>query len=70
MPSTLTVEVHAVKISVGFGASIKSKSRPLTVMAHLKRSIIEVKAETTCLAHALIIAIAGITKELDYVAYR
>jgi hypothetical protein len=33
-------------------------------MAHLKRSIIEVKAETNCLAHALIIAVARITKKI------
>jgi hypothetical protein len=33
------------------------KGRPLSVMAQIKRSIIEVKAETNCLAHALRIAI-------------
>jgi hypothetical protein len=46
----------------GFGG-IKTKGRPLGVMAHLKRSIIEVKAERKCLAHALIIAIAKVTKD-------
>jgi hypothetical protein len=40
------------------------------VMAHLKRSIIEVKAETNCLAHALIIPIARITKDPNYALYR
>jgi hypothetical protein len=39
-------------------------------MAHLKRNIIEVKAETNCLAHAIIIAIARITKDPNYKAYR
>jgi hypothetical protein len=39
-------------------------------MAHLKRSIIEVKAETNCLAHALIIAVARLPKDPDYQAYR
>jgi hypothetical protein len=52
----LVIVVHSVKMPIGFG--VKSKGRPLSVMAHLKRSIIEVKAETICLAHALIIAIA------------
>jgi len=56
---------------VGFGRkSVKSKARPLAEMVHLKRSIIEVKAKTDCLAHALIIAIARITKDTDYKAYR
>jgi len=43
--------------------------RPLTIMAHLKR-IIEIRSETKCRAHALIIAIARITDEPNYKAYR
>ena len=39
-------------------------------MVHLKRSIIEVKAKTNCLAQALIIAIARITKDPNYKSYR
>jgi hypothetical protein len=39
-------------------------------MAHLKRSIIEVKAEEKCLAHTLIIAVARLTNDPDYKAYR
>jgi len=35
-------------------------------MAHLKTSIIEVKAEVNCLAHALIIAIARVGKDSKY----
>jgi hypothetical protein len=66
---TLTIEVHAVRMPAGFGG-IKKKGRPLRVMAHLKKSIIEVKAETNCLAHALVIAIAKATNDPDYVAYR
>jgi hypothetical protein len=66
---TLTIEVTAGRIPAGFG-DIKTKGRPLTVMAHLKRSIIEVKTETNCLAHALIIAIARITKHTNYNSYR
>jgi hypothetical protein len=45
---TLTIEVHAVRMPAGFGG-VKKKGRPLGVMAHLKRSIIEVKAETVWL---------------------
>ena len=56
---------------VGFGKhAVKSKGRPLSVMAHVKHSIIEVKAETDCLAHALIIAIARLTKDPNYKAYQ
>jgi hypothetical protein len=54
----------------GFGSGMKTKGRPLTVMAHLKRSIIEVKAERNCLAHALIIAIAKINIDPNYASYR
>ena len=56
---------------VGFGkTAVKSKGRPLSVMAHVKHSIIEVKAETNCLAHALIIAIARLTKDPNYNSFR
>jgi len=55
---------------VRFGKrAVKSKGRPLSVMAHVKHSIIEVKAETNCLAHALIIAIARLTNDPNYKAY-
>jgi len=53
----LIVVTHSVKMPVGFGKVVKSKGRPLSVMAHAKHSIINVKAETNCLAYALIIAI-------------
>jgi len=39
-------------------------------MAHIKRSIVEVKAEENCLAHSLIIAIAQVDKNSNYKAYR
>jgi len=55
---------------VGFGYGIKTKGRPLSVMAHLKESIVEVKAEENCLAHALIIAIARVENDANYKAYR
>jgi hypothetical protein len=42
---TLTVVVHSIRMPVGFGGT-ETKDRPLSVMAHLKKSIIEVKTET------------------------
>jgi hypothetical protein len=39
----LVVTVHSVKMPVGFGR-VKAKGRPISVMALLKRSIVEVKA--------------------------
>ena len=42
----LIVVVHLVKMPVGFGR-VKTKVRLLSVIAHLKRSIVEVKAEKT-----------------------
>src|SRR5215510_10290731 len=53
----LVVDVHYIRMPVGFGRSnaLKTKGRPVTVMAHLKTSIVRVKAEENCLAHALVI---------------
>jgi len=39
-------------------------------MAHLKTSIVEVKAEENCLAHALVISIAKMDNDPDYKANR
>jgi len=39
-------------------------------MAHLKRSIVEMKAEENCLVHAFIIAIAKVEKDSNYDAFR
>ena len=64
----LVVKVHSVKMPVGFGYGIKTKGRPLSAMAHLKKCIVEVKAEENCLAHALIIAIARVDNDADYTA--
>ena len=66
---TLVVTVHSVTMPAGFGRGIKTKGRPLSVMAHLKRSIVEVKAEENCLAHSIIIAIARLEKDANYKAY-
>ena len=41
---TLVVTVHSVKMPACFGrVALKSNGRPLSVMAHLKSSIVEVK---------------------------
>jgi len=45
-------------------------SIPLSVMAHLKSSIVEVKAEENCLAHAFIIAIARVDNVANFTAFR
>jgi len=50
---------------IGHGR-IATKGRPLENMVHLKRSIVEVKAEENYLAHALIISIAKLTNVSDY----
>ena len=42
---TLVVTVHSVKMPVGYGKhAIKTMGRPFSVMAHFKKSIVEVKA--------------------------
>ena len=53
---TLKVVLHSVKMPVGFGLQgngIKTMGRLISVVAHLKKSIVQVKSETNCLAHAL-----------------
>ena len=58
-------------VPVGFGKhAIKSRGRPLSVMAHLKKSIVQLKAGENCLAHSLIIAIAKVDKDSIYAAFR
>jgi len=66
----LVLEVHSVKMPVGFGRVRKSKGRPLDVLAHLKTSIVKVKTERNCLAHALVIEIAKITNDPNCNSYR
>ena len=55
---------------MGFGRRIKSRGRPLSVIAHLKTSVVEVKASENCLAHEIIIAIAKLEYDPNYKAYR
>jgi hypothetical protein len=49
----LTFHVHSLKMPAGFGKVQKPKGISLFVMAHLKRSILEMHAEENSLAHAL-----------------
>ena len=65
------VVVHTVKMPVGFDRTAqRSNGRTVVNLAHLKRSVIEVKAENNCLAHALILAIARLEKDPNYQLYR
>jgi hypothetical protein len=54
---------------VGFGRGIKSRGRPLSVMAHPKISVVSLKASENCLIHQ-IIAIAKVENDQNYKAYR
>jgi len=54
----------------GHGGGIATKGRPLETMVNLKRSIVEVKAKTNCLAHALVIAKAKADNDPNYNSYR
>ena len=68
---TFVVTVRSVKMTVGYGKrAIKSMGIPLSVMAHLKKFIVDVKAEENCLAHAILIAIAIVDNGANYKAYR
>ena len=49
---------------------MKSRGRPLSVMVHLKTSVVEVKTSENCLAHAILIAIAKLEYNPDYKAYQ
>ena len=65
----LVVTVHSVKLPVGFGR-VKTKGRQIDNLAHLKQSIVRVDADTNCLAHALVIAIAKVNNDPNYNSYR
>jgi hypothetical protein len=66
----LIVTEHSVKVPVGFGGGINTKGRQLSVMAHLKNSIIEVQAEQNCLAYAQFMAIAKWNADPNFNSYR
>ena len=64
---TLVVTVHSVRMLIGFGKSVlKSRGWLISAMAHLKTSIVEMKAEQNCLAHDMLIAIARVDKDPNY----
>jgi len=65
----LIMTVHSVKMPIGHGR-IATMATPLETIVHLKRSIVEVKTEENFLAHALLISIAKLTNDSNYVAYR
>jgi len=66
---TLVVTVYSVNMPVGYGKhAIKGMGSTLLFMAHLKSSIVEVKAEENFLAHALLIAIARVVNDANYKA--
>jgi len=66
----LVVTVHSVRMLIGHGGDgIATKGRPLDIMVHLKRSIVRVKAENNCLAHALVIAKAKVDGDPNYKSY-
>jgi len=60
----LIMTVHSVKMPMDHGGGgIVAKGRQLETMVDLKRSIVEVKVEENCLAHALIISIAKLNND-------
>jgi len=65
---TIVINVHSVKMPVRFGRGIKTRGRPLALIAHLKSSIVEIKAENNCLVHALRVAIARVDNDANYTA--
>jgi len=66
----LVVTVHSVKMPRGFGKhALKSMGRPLSAMAHFKKSIVDVKTEENCLAHDLVIVIEKVENDPNYKAY-
>jgi len=66
---TLVIAVHSVKMLVWFGGGIKTKDITLSVMAHLKKISVYVKAEIMS-CYALVIAIAKVDNDANYKPYR
>jgi hypothetical protein len=68
---TRIVTDHSVTMPVGFGGNgTNRKGRPLATMTHLKCSIVEMRGEENCLAHAFVIAIARLNTDANYRSYR
>jgi len=69
--NALDTLVVTVKMPIGFGrCALKSRGRPIFVMAHLKQSVVEVKAEQDCLGNALVIANEKVDNDPNYKANR
>ena len=67
----LVMTVHSVKMPIGHGcAGIATKSRPFDIMVHLKKSILQVRAKSNCLAQALFIAKSKVDDDPNYNSYR
>jgi hypothetical protein len=66
----LVLKIYYVNMPIVNGGGITTKGTPLANMTHLKMSFVQVKAENNYLAHTLVLAIAKLTNELNYVAYR
>jgi len=66
----LVVTVHSVRMPAGHGRGIATKGRPLESMVHLKKSIVQIKAESNCSAHDLVIAKSKADGDPNYNSYR
>jgi hypothetical protein len=60
---TLSFHVHSVRMPVGFGRTQTPRGRSLLAMARIKCSVVQIRAERDCLAHALVLAIARVTND-------
>jgi len=65
----LEVHLDHVRMPVGNGLE-KTKGKFLYVLSATKKSIVKVKAEFLCLAHALIIAMARVNADPKYKSYK
>ena len=66
---TLIMVVNSYKMPVGFGGdAIKIKVHTARDHGSTKEKIVEVEAEENCLAHALIISIARLDNDPNYIA--
>jgi len=68
---TLVVTVHSIIMPVVFGrCAMKTRGKPLSIMAYLKRSFVEVIAEQNYLSHAFVIRISRLGNDPKYNSYR
>jgi len=67
----LDVHLDHVRMPAGNGRMAeKTKGRSLGVLSAIKKSIVVVKAEFLCLAHALVIAMVRVNSDPKYKSYR